>query len=72
MIRPEQARALSQQANGIKAIYQPESVYNRTPTRPKGFVGTREVGPGDVNNSNVDWRTGKATVSVDGDKELRK
>jgi hypothetical protein len=71
MIRPEQARAQSQQKNPIKAIFQPESKYNRTPTRPNDFVGTKEVGPGDSHNSNVDWRTGKSTVPVDGDKELR-
>jgi hypothetical protein len=60
-----------QQIDPIKAAYQPENQFNRTPLAPSDFVGTREVGPGDVNNSNTNWRTGNMTVeaSINGNKQ---
>jgi len=62
--------ALSQSINSVKATYQPESKYNQTPTLPDGAETTREVGPGDVNNSATNWRTGNMTVeaSINGNK----
>jgi hypothetical protein len=60
----------SQQSNPVKAIFQPESQFNQTPIANDDFVGTKEVGPGDVNNSATNWRTGNMTVepSINGNK----
>jgi hypothetical protein len=59
-----------QQIDPVKAIFQPENQFNRTPLLEDGTETTREVGPGDVNNSNVTWRTGNMTVepSINGNK----
>jgi hypothetical protein len=56
-----QRTASSQTPNLTRAMYVPESAWNQTPLADEDFVGTREVGPGDVNNSETNWRTGKAT-----------
>jgi hypothetical protein len=56
-----QRTADSQTPNLTRAMYVPESAWNQTPLADDDFVGTREVGPGDVNNSATTWRTGKAT-----------
>jgi hypothetical protein len=45
-------------------MYEPESKWNRTPTQPENWKGTKEVGPGDVHNPNSSWRTGKSTVET--------
>jgi hypothetical protein len=60
----------SQQSDPIKAAYQPETRWNQTPVADDGFEGTLEVGPGDRNNSAVNWRTGNMTVepSINGNK----
>jgi hypothetical protein len=63
-----------QQKDPIKAIFTPENQFNRTPLAPTDFVGTREVGPGDVNNAATQWRTGNMTVepSVNGNKQAKR
>jgi hypothetical protein len=65
-----QRTALSQTRNPVRAIYQPESQYNQTPTLPDGAETTHEVGPGDVHNSATQWRTGNMTIepSINGKK----
>lgn len=67
---PRQRTALSQTKNPVRAIYQQESQYNVTPLLPDGAKTTKEVGPGDVNNSATNWRTGNMTVepSINGNK----
>ena len=62
MTSRRQRTAESQTANTVRAVYQPESKWNATPTQPEDWKGTHEVGPGDVHNPNSSWRTGKATV----------
>jgi hypothetical protein len=71
--RMESARmrtVLGQSANPIKAIFTPESRWNATPTMPEDWEGTKEVGPGDINNMPTSWRTGNITVepSINGNK----
>ena len=64
-------RTVSGQSNNpIKSIFTPESKWNATPTMPEEWVGTKEVGPGDVNNSATQWRTGNMTTepSINGNK----
>jgi hypothetical protein len=52
--------ASGQSSNPIQAIYVPESKWSATPTHPEDWKGTKEVGPGDVNNRT--YRAGKATT----------
>jgi len=70
----EQRIAESQTKNTVRAVYNPESMYNQTPTRPETFVGTKEVGPGDRNNSATNWRTGNMTIepSINGNKTTKR
>jgi hypothetical protein len=59
-----------QTANPIRAIFTPESRWNATPTMPEDWEGTKEVGPGDIDNPATQWRTGNMTVepSINGNK----
>jgi len=53
--------AESQTSNSVRAVYQPESKWNETPTMPEEWRGIeREVGPGDPSQGT--YRAGKATV----------
>jgi hypothetical protein len=62
--------AESQTSNPVKAIFNGESKWNATPTMPEDWEGTKEVGPGDINNAATQWRTGNMTVepSINGNK----
>ncbi len=56
--------ATSQTINEARAIYTPESQWNQTPLAPEGFVGTRNVGPSDMNRNG--YNPAKATNSTEG------
>jgi hypothetical protein len=59
MVSPRQRRALSQQANTIKAMYSEESAWNATPVRPDTKGLTLNVG----GNCEPPSPHGKATQS---------
>jgi len=59
---PRMRQIQGQTINPIKAIYGEENERNQTPTMPETWRGTKEVGPGDVHNSEVSWRTGNQTI----------
>jgi len=56
--------ASSQTINPVKAIYGPESKWNETPLAPNRFVGTRNVGPSDMDRNG--FSPAKSTVSTNG------
>jgi hypothetical protein len=62
-----------QTPNMIRAMYVPESDFNRTPViDPEDHTLTKEVGPHDRYNPDEGYRTGKATESATGAGNKRK